>query len=334
MCYQWGKSGAYIGKKELNSINYDAIKKIVEYCEPWKPVYGLFGGEPLLYERIWEIIEIMKGAGSYVYIDTNGTLIGPYARKIVDSGINRLWISLDGTEEINDKQRGKNLYHRVVSGIDKLFEIKNVNESKSPEIGITYIVTPLNHLSIETLLCNALDISKLDNISIELQNFITRNELNNYQKLMSENFNIQSFFTSSSILGDKSEFSKMDFKAISDQISKVKIKCEEKGVKLYTSPNNTEKENIEIFFSGDWTKLKDRKCSCRLPWLYTEITANGNVSTCHTFYDYTIGNIYENDLFKLFNNHHASALRKQLSKDKLFPICMACSRYYADMNRI
>jgi radical SAM protein with 4Fe4S-binding SPASM domain len=332
MCYQWGVTGTYFEKKELSSIDYNSISKIVEHFKPNKPFYGLFGGEPLLYKSIWETIDIMKCAGSVVYMDTNGTLIGSNARKIVDSGIDRLWISLDGPEEINDIQRGKNVYLKVVNGIDRLFEEKTISNVKCPEIGVSYLVTPLNYLYVEELFCNKLDLSKLDYVSIEFQNFMTKNELLDYQKLMLNNFNIQSLFTSKGIVREVSDFSNMDFKALSDQISRVKTKCEEKGIVLLTSPVNTEKENIEHYFKGEWSKFRNRKCSCQLPWLYAEITASGNVSTCHTFYDYTLGNIYEDELDQIFINKNAVAIRKQLKQDKLLPICVACSRYHANIN--
>ncbi|MDP3008637.1 MAG: SPASM domain-containing protein [Methylococcales bacterium] len=57
------------------------------------------------------------------------------------------------------------------------------------------------------------------------------------------------------------------------------------------------------------------------------ISERGEVSTCHSFYDLPIGNIYEQSLLTIWRGERLKQLREHLRKE-LFPICTACCRYY------
>jgi radical SAM protein with 4Fe4S-binding SPASM domain len=61
--------------------------------------------------------------------------------------------------------------------------------------------------------------------------------------------------------------------------------------------------------------------------MYAEISARGDVTTCHSFYDITIGNIYDRSLIDIWHGERASEVRSHLRRE-LFSICTACARYY------
>jgi heme b synthase len=80
------------------------IDQIVAFCNP---ILILSGGEPLIRPDIFEIAEYAVAKGLRVALATNGTLIdGPMAQRIVDTGIRRVAVSLDGaTAETHDTFR-------------------------------------------------------------------------------------------------------------------------------------------------------------------------------------------------------------------------------------
>jgi radical SAM protein with 4Fe4S-binding SPASM domain len=61
--------------------------------------------------------------------------------------------------------------------------------------------------------------------------------------------------------------------------------------------------------------------------MYAEISARGDVTTCHTFYDITIGNIYDRSLIDIWSGERAAEVRSHV-RHELFSICTACTRYY------
>jgi len=106
MCYEWGQEGAYHQKKATHQLDLSVIRQVIEDCSPARPTYDFFGGEPLLYKGIEEVISLIKHHGSELIIPTNGTLLEKMAEMLVETGPDKIWVSLDGPEEITDGAEG------------------------------------------------------------------------------------------------------------------------------------------------------------------------------------------------------------------------------------
>ena len=84
------------------------------------PIIILTGGEPLLREDIFDIADYGTRIGLRMVMAPNGTLITPdIAKKLKDSGIQRISVSLDGaTPQTHDNFRGlANAFNDAVRGI-------------------------------------------------------------------------------------------------------------------------------------------------------------------------------------------------------------------------
>lgn len=72
------------------------------------PVLLFSGGEPLIRPDFFELATYAREKGLKLTLSTNGTLITPeVARRLKTLGFNEIGISLDGTEPLNDRFRGK-----------------------------------------------------------------------------------------------------------------------------------------------------------------------------------------------------------------------------------
>lgn len=101
------------------------------------------GGEAFLHPRIIQIIEDAVSLGLQVNLTSNGTLITKeIARKIVDSGVHSISISLDGsTAKTHDKLRGvKGAFKATVKAIRALARMSK----KRPVIRVNTVVTSRN----------------------------------------------------------------------------------------------------------------------------------------------------------------------------------------------
>ncbi|MGB5158174.1 heme b synthase [Desulfobacterium sp. N47] len=85
-----------------------SFKLVDQIAVAGNPIVILTGGEPLLRPDIFDIAAYGTKKGLRMVMAPNGTLItGPIAKKMVDSGIKRISISLDGpSKEIHDSFRG------------------------------------------------------------------------------------------------------------------------------------------------------------------------------------------------------------------------------------
>ncbi len=91
-----------------NELSTEECKTIIDdIAAHAQPVMIMTGGEPLLREDVFELARYGTDKGLRMVMATNGTLITPeVARSMVDAGIKRLSISIDGaTGESHDKFR-------------------------------------------------------------------------------------------------------------------------------------------------------------------------------------------------------------------------------------
>src|SRR5512140_2545934 len=92
-CRASAECGPYEGE-----LDTDRCKKLIDEIAAFSsPVIILTGGEPLLRPDIFEIAAYGNQLGLRMVMATNGTLVTEdIARKLIDSGIMRVSISIDG----------------------------------------------------------------------------------------------------------------------------------------------------------------------------------------------------------------------------------------------
>src|SRR3989304_8936006 len=71
------------------------------------PVIIFSGGEPLLREDVFTLALYARGKGIRCVLSSSGVLINKGMAKIIrETGFSYVGVSIDGTEEVNDKLRG------------------------------------------------------------------------------------------------------------------------------------------------------------------------------------------------------------------------------------
>jgi radical SAM protein with 4Fe4S-binding SPASM domain len=326
MCYEWGDSGAYHGSRELASLDVDVALRVIRECAPQRPTFELFGGEPLLYAGIWDVIRAIRDAGCELAFPTNGTQLERHAEQLVACGPDRLWVSLDGPERINDAQRGRGVYKRVMRGLAAVIAEKQRRGSELPRLGVTCVVSPVNHLHLAQLF-GELDLGQLSFVSLELQSFVTEQQYSDYVRLLRTDFGIPAAPYARAYLRDPAFFAVIDRDALAEQMQRVRAMCKAHSIRFFSQPRMIDADNIDRYLRGAWDAMPDKRTRCAVPWKYAEISARGDVTTCHTFYDAPIGNVYERPLLEVWRGDKAEQLRAHL-REQLLPICTACCRYY------
>ncbi|MBD3256319.1 MAG: radical SAM protein [Candidatus Lokiarchaeota archaeon] len=331
MCYYWGEKGCYsndASDKKPASLNPIRLKQLIEELESAKPHYSLFGGEPLTYNHLKDIVIAIKNAGSSVDTPTNGTLLKNYSSMLVKTGFDLVRVSIDGTEEFNDIQRGKGSYNKAMEGIEILYNEKQSNNSKSPSIEIISTITPDTYRSIEQFILNDLNLEMINIVTLQIVNFITEEMGQAYSKMLKKVFEIQSDKYWRCLVSSTDAFNSIDTKVLSKQIIKIRQVLREKKINLILEPPNFTPANLDAYFKADWDNMIDQYETCYVPWVSTDITATGEVAPCHIFYDLVMGNIYEQSFEDIWNNKKFQLFRDYMNKFKLMPICYGCCILY------
>jgi radical SAM protein with 4Fe4S-binding SPASM domain len=140
-----------------------------------------FQGEPFLHPSIFDFIKFSHQHRIYTSTSTNGQfLTHDNCIKIIESGLHRLIISLDGiTQEVYEKYRVGGSLETVISGIKTLVDLKKEKRSKTPYLVIQFVVFKTNEHQMESLkqLAKEWKVNALKFKSAQLEDFENGNEL-------------------------------------------------------------------------------------------------------------------------------------------------------------
>ena len=325
MCYEWGDAGAYHALKNPAELALNVALKRVADCAPVKPKYEFFGGEPLLYRNLYPLIAAILEAGSTLSFSTNGTLLARHAQRLTATPPTRVWVSLDGPMLANDRQRGRGVFQRAADGIAKLAQLRS--SALTPEIGIACVITPENWQDIGVAFIESLELGAISAISLELMCYATAEQLLAHRQLMQRVFGVHRTPCADAYQRSLEDFSGIDSSLLSEQIERIRALCIARGIELNTQASITSAENLAHYFAGRFDQMQDRRSRCAVPWISAEITARGDVGTCHSFYDLSLGNVYQQSLIEIWQGSTAGQFR-DLMREQLLPICTACCRYY------
>jgi radical SAM protein with 4Fe4S-binding SPASM domain len=114
-CYSSSQDKAYAGE-----LDFQEARRLLEDLSKFKvPALLLSGGEPTCRHDLPEIVSLATSLGVRIVLSTNGTLLSKdLVKRLSEAGLNRVGISLDGTERTNDKFRGsRGAYAAALAGI-------------------------------------------------------------------------------------------------------------------------------------------------------------------------------------------------------------------------
>jgi len=149
-CRAASSLGPYSG--ELSTEK--SLKLIDEIAAIASPVIILTGGEPLLRPDIFEIASYGTSKGLRMVMATNGTLVtSAVAQKMIESGIKRVSISLDGKDAQSHDvfRQEKGAFDKAMTGIDVL-------KDAGMEFQINTTITTANLKQIKEILALAKNI--------------------------------------------------------------------------------------------------------------------------------------------------------------------------------
>ena len=110
-----------------------------------------FQGEPYLNKNFLDMVAYAHSKGIYTATSTNAHyLTDEVARKTVESGLDRLIISIDGTtQEVYQQYRRGGRLDRVIKGAENIVKWKKELKSKTPFVFFQFLVVKPNEHQIE-----------------------------------------------------------------------------------------------------------------------------------------------------------------------------------------
>lgn len=104
-----------------NEMDTASAKRLVDQVYDFGATFfGITGGEPFLRKDLFEIVQYARKVGLKTSIITDGHLLDEKAIESVIKNEMRVSISIDGTERVNDRIRGKGAYKSAVTAAEEL----------------------------------------------------------------------------------------------------------------------------------------------------------------------------------------------------------------------
>ncbi len=339
-CGQWGDNGYLLdtSPRELkqNEVPVEVYKRLVDQIVDagWSPVWYIWGGEPMLYPGIIDLLYYISERNMPITMVSNGTHIVEHAEEIVDTCKN-LHLSVDGhNAEIHNQQRPgvsakMDNFRMVEAALSAIRQEKTRRNSLYPYLSPISVVARynINHL-------------------VDIYNFVSQyadvhilylswwiDQLSAQQH--SEDFKRRFGFEPRTHLGWMGEWKDFDHYLIFEKLEEMNALFRQRIGGNGNGNGNGHRACIPFLYPGLQSREEIERyyvdhrevfgySQCISIYMTMEIDSNGDVSLCRDYHDYVIGNIQQHSLNEIWYGQAAQKFRSSLSTEGLMPVCRRC----------
>lgn len=293
-------------KKYEGELTTEQIKNTIDSLAETKiPILLLSGGEPLAHKDIFEIIKYAKSRNIRVGLSTNGTLITEsVAKKLKESNIDYVGISIDGAQKLHDKFRNlSGAYDLAIRGL------RNCQQA-GLKTGVRFTISKVNAPDLPAVLDMCIR-EKIRRFCMYHLVYTGRGE----EMVSLDMDNIQRREVIDFLIERTLEYKKqnIDFEILT-------VDNHADGIHIY---NYVKKHNPKV--AEEVLELLKFHGGCSAGTKVVDISPTGDVFACQFWQYETLGNIQEKDFNEIWLNKEDKQLCKLRSKaDHLKGKCGRC----------
>ncbi len=327
-CGQWGDQGYLCGQslRELKQreVPIEVYKRLVDQVVEagWSPIWYIWGGEPMLYGGLFELMHYITERGMPVSLVSNGTRIAENAEDILAT-CKILHVSLDGpTAEIHNAQRPG-----ASASYDNFADVQSALETisrRKAEKGLAFpYLIPLSCLS-QYNADVAVDLYRFANQYADAQIFYLTWWIDQVSaQAHSEDFERRFGFAPETHHGWVGDWKDFDHGVIFDKFEQMRaLSNETQRCPPMMMPNLKNREQIQRYYTDHTATFGYDQCVSI--YMTLEIDSNGDVGLCRDYHDYVIGNIKTDAIAEIWNGPAALKFRRSISEQGIMPACRRC----------
>ncbi|MCP4575685.1 MAG: radical SAM protein [Deltaproteobacteria bacterium] len=328
-CGQWGENG-FLHHRDLSQLKneevpagryLDVLSDLVSRGH--RPLVYFWGGEPMLYNGLPDLIEASASLGLPASIATNGTRLADIAEHLVKAPLFLCQVSIDGhSAELHNRLRpsmagAMHNFEDIEEGLEVLNAVRSKRNKSLPVIASLTVISKenLNHLvSIYETFKNRVDL-----FVFYLSWWIGPNEAKAHETDFYDRFGYLPTRHRGWIGGWKPE----NYQALDRQIRALLARSRPLDATPVTIiPHVTGPSNLERYYTDHSHRFGFDKCISI--YQAVEINSNGDISPCRDYHDYVVGNIKEDNITDLWNSAAYTRFRKSITTKGLMPVCSRC----------
>ena len=327
-CGQWGDSGFMHGldlrekkKEEISPQRYIEILQDLTTNGHYPNVY-IWGGEPMMYDGLFSVIENATRLGLPTSIATNGHQLSRSAGHLTEIPLFLLQVSIDGhTEEIHNRARPSagrgSAFAEVVAGLAAIKEEKKRQGKTLPMVASLTVVSKnnVNHLiDIYTTFKKYVDV-----FVFYLSWWIDEQQAFEHETDFHDRFGFQPKLHRGWI----GNWRPRDYEILAEQFRRLQKMSKGLSSPAVTFlPNLTGVEELERYYTNHRSDFGYKECISI--YQAVELDSNGDMSPCRDYHDFVVGNIKEKSVTELWNSPAYRTFRKSLRNKGLMPVCRRC----------
>jgi len=276
----------------------------------------------MMYKDWTDVVQYIKSKGMRCKMMTNGTLMAAYAERIIESGIDEIILSLDGTEDVHDETRGEEgTFRKLFQGVGEVSKLRAERRLTSPKLNINTTLFETNYKNLNEIISIAEEMGA-DNINFHHLLFLNKKMCDDNNQIFKENFN--------QITPDWAgcfwkELPEMDPEILIQSIREIEHRKSKVNVSVY--PNYTDDE-IRDYYTGFEFESTSYKNRCLSLWMTAYIMPDGAVRPYHSM-NFSPGNVTQTSFSEIWNNKMYRSYRRLIKNRKRFPVCAkGCTELY------
>ncbi len=327
-CGQWGDKGYLLGEPlkalKQREVPVEVYKKLVDQIVEagWAPVWYIWGGEPMLYPGLIELLYYIKERGMPISLVSNGTNMVQHAEAILET-CKIVYLSVDGpNEEIHNTQRpGITASHNNFKDVKAALETIHAAKTER-NLAFPYVI-PLSCISLYNIDV-IVDLYEFTSQYADAQIFyltwwIDAASAQQHTQDFERRFGFQPQ-TQHGWIGTWKDF---DHGVILDKFEQMeRLSRQSRRCPPMMMPNLRTADDIRRYYTDHTATFGYDQCISIHMTL--EIDSNGDVGLCRDYHDYVIGNIKTDAIADIWNGEAARKFRSSIRTEGLMPACRRC----------
>jgi len=312
MCMNIRERGVPGAQKVHQELDYQLISNLFDQVSRSGPSVILSGGEPMLYHRFPDLIELLERSRISTNICTNGTALAKHLPLLKTTRHINLTVSLDGIRSANDTIRGHGVYDSVVSAIRKLRK----ECDHHIYIGIQHTIRPENAASMYNF-CKEMVELKVDWILLNPCWYMSEDQAKEYSLFMRREYGVISQSQKGYVMDYPLQFDVFarEFAKIRAAKWPLQISCH------YRNPvEDARSIHVDQFDRGNHEL-------CYKQWVRMDIMPDGKVVSCQQYPDVTLGDLHQQEWQEIWNSDSFRSFRASILRRPL-PVCRKCAPFY------
>ena len=327
-CGQWGPRG-FLHGRDVKALRRDEVPsgRYVDLFadmagQGHHPLVYLWGGEPMLYDGILDVMTGATGLRLPVSIATNGTHLAASARFFVDLPLFLLQVSIDGHRaELHNHLRpsagkGDN-FRQILDGLESVNDMRRRLGRDLPLIASLTVISRDNAGHLEDIYERFRD--KVDFFVFYLSWWIDEERAEEHERDFARRFDRRPRLHRGWI----GNWQPDDCDIIERQLETLTQRSRYGSMPPITViPPIRGADNLRTYYSDHSARFGYDQCVSIFQAV--EINSNGDMSPCRDYHDYVVGNVKESTVTDLWNAPAYRRFRRSLSMEGLMPICSRC----------